>query len=116
MQQPIFDFVRGYCEFECNLCTQICPTGALTPLDLLVKKRSRIGIAHFFKRHCVVYSEGNECGACIEHCPTIAVTGKPFGPINPTSCCLRSTRICVSDVAFVSMHARSVLAQFAWRV
>lgn len=82
-QQPVFDFSRAYCEYECNRCTQLCPTGALTPLDLAVKKTTRIGLAHFFKGHCVVHTEGNECGACIEHCPTMAVTGIAYRSDRP---------------------------------
>lgn len=79
IQQPLFDFEQGACDYGCNRCTQVCPTGALRPLDLATKRATRIGVAHFFKQHCVVCSDGEACQACIEHCPTRAVTGTAFG-------------------------------------
>jgi ferredoxin len=83
IQQPVFDFRRGFCDFTCTTCTTICPTGALQPLDLARKRRTRIGVARFFSEHCVVKSKGNECGACLEHCPTMAVVAKPFRADRP---------------------------------
>src|SRR3954467_11738037 len=33
------------CESSCNACGQVCPTGAIQPLPLEVKKKTRIALA-----------------------------------------------------------------------
>ncbi len=60
----------GYCEFNCTLCTEVCPTGAIERLDLETKQKTVIGLAHFDKEICLPYSKGVECMVCEEHCPT----------------------------------------------
>jgi formate hydrogenlyase subunit 6/NADH:ubiquinone oxidoreductase subunit I len=73
MMQPKMDYRHGYCAYECNLCGRICPTGAITPLAIEEKKLTQIGKAQFNKDRCVVYTKNQECGACVEVCPTHAV-------------------------------------------
>lgn len=70
---PFMDFNRGSCEYECRLCTQLCPSGAIRPLELDVKKRVKIGEARFIRRLCVVETEQTSCGACGEICPSGAI-------------------------------------------
>ena len=70
------DFDAGMCEFYCNRCVEVCPTGALLPLDLAAKQRTRLGIAAIDLGICVAGVEGYECGACAEHCPTGALRMK----------------------------------------
>ena len=60
----------GYCEFNCTLCGQVCPTGAIEVLDLAAKHRFKIGHAWFDKNRCLPYARGIECIVCEEHCPT----------------------------------------------
>ena len=67
------DFDKGMCEFSCANCSNICPTGALKPLNLAVKRRTAIGRARFFPTRCVAIQDGTDCGACAEHCPTGAL-------------------------------------------
>ena len=67
---PIAEMRTGYCEFECNLCGQVCPTGAILPLPLNVKQKTPMGVAHFDKNLCIPYSRNEECLVCEEHCPT----------------------------------------------
>ena len=76
--QPLMDFDRAFCAYDCNVCGEVCPTGALTPLPLEQKHITRAGMVHFFKCRCVVHVEGTSCGACAEHCPTQAVHMVPF--------------------------------------
>jgi polyferredoxin len=76
--QPLMDFDRAFCAYDCNICGQVCPTGALTPLPLERKQITRAGMVHFFKGRCVVHTEGTSCGACAEHCPTQAVHMVPY--------------------------------------
>ena len=35
----------GYCEYNCVMCTQVCPTQAIHPLDEATKKKTVIGLA-----------------------------------------------------------------------
>ena len=60
----------GYCEYNCTLCGQVCPTGALQRLSLAEKKKVIIGIAVFDKDRCLPFAKGVECLVCEEHCPT----------------------------------------------
>lgn len=59
----------GYCEFNCNLCGQVCPTGAIPNLPLEQKKKSIIGLAAIDKNHCLPYAKKINCIVCEEHCP-----------------------------------------------
>jgi Pyruvate/2-oxoacid:ferredoxin oxidoreductase delta subunit len=59
----------GYCEYNCNLCGQVCPTGAIPNLPLERKKKSIIGIAVFDKNRCLPFAKKVNCIVCEEHCP-----------------------------------------------
>lgn len=71
--QPRLDFDAGMCEYECTVCSNICPNGALIPLNEAGKKRLQIGVAKYSRELCVVVTDRTHCGACAEHCPTGAV-------------------------------------------
>ncbi len=60
----------GYCEYNCTLCGQVCPTGAIQRLDKAKKQSFVIGRAHFDKNRCLPYAAGVPCIVCEEHCPT----------------------------------------------
>lgn len=60
----------GYCEFNCTLCGQVCPTGAIGLLNLAEKQKAVIGIAVFDTDRCLPFARGEECLVCEEHCPT----------------------------------------------
>ncbi len=60
----------GYCEFNCTLCGQVCPTGAIPQLKLQAKQKAVIGIAVFDVNRCLPYANGIPCMVCEEHCPT----------------------------------------------
>jgi len=66
-------YEMAYCNYECTICTEICPTGAIHKLAKEEKKVTQVGIAHFNKDRCIVATEQTSCGACSEHCPTQAV-------------------------------------------
>ncbi len=59
----------GYCEYSCNLCGQVCPTGAIPNLPLEDKKKVVIGLAVFDRDHCLPYARKMNCMVCEEHCP-----------------------------------------------
>ena len=60
----------GYCEYNCTLCGQVCPTGALAELTLAQKHVTKIGNVFFDKNRCLPYAKGIPCIVCEEHCPT----------------------------------------------
>jgi MauM/NapG family ferredoxin protein len=60
----------GYCEFNCTLCGQVCPTGAISVLTKAEKHRVKIGNAWFDRNRCLPYAKGIPCIVCEEHCPT----------------------------------------------
>jgi len=76
--QPHLDFTAGYCSYECNRCGQVCPTGALRPLELAAKQTVQLGVAQFIRENCIVYTDHTACGACDEYCPTKAVHMVPY--------------------------------------
>ncbi|MBT0666242.1 4Fe-4S binding protein [Geobacter pelophilus] len=59
----------GYCEYNCTLCGQVCPTGAIPNLPKEQKKREVIGKAVFDKNHCLPFARHTSCIVCEEHCP-----------------------------------------------
>ncbi|MFA7289361.1 MAG: 4Fe-4S dicluster domain-containing protein [Melioribacteraceae bacterium] len=76
--QPKMDYHKGFCNFECKICSDICPTDAIIKISSLdEKKLVQIGKAHFIRENCVVITQGTDCGACNEHCPTKAVKMVP---------------------------------------
>jgi MauM/NapG family ferredoxin protein len=67
---PILVPRLGYCEFNCNLCSQVCPTGAIRPVTVEEKQKIHIGLAFVDKNRCLPYAFGRQCIVCEEHCPT----------------------------------------------
>lgn len=61
------DFSSGKCEYNCNLCGQICPTGAIKKINLKEKQHCQIGIAYLNSQKCI------HCGRCTVECPTKAI-------------------------------------------
>lgn len=67
---PAAKMREGYCEYNCNLCGQVCPTEAILPLSLEEKKKTAMGLAYFDKNLCIPYAQNSDCIVCEEHCPT----------------------------------------------
>ncbi len=78
MLQPRLNNEAGYCNYDCNICSVVCPTGAILPIDSEKKKLTQIGVVKFIKENCIVYTQKTDCGACSEHCPTKAVHMIPY--------------------------------------
>ncbi|GAB4319626.1 MAG: 4Fe-4S binding protein [Bacteroidales bacterium] len=76
--QPFMDYQAHFCNYECIVCTQVCPTGAINLLTVDDKKLTQVGISKFIKENCIVYRDEKDCGACSEHCPTKAVNMVPY--------------------------------------
>jgi formate hydrogenlyase subunit 6/NADH:ubiquinone oxidoreductase subunit I len=71
--RPVLDPYQGFCQYDCTLCTEICPTGALVALSKEEKHQARVGLVFFEREECVVVRNRTSCGACAELCPTGAV-------------------------------------------
>jgi ferredoxin len=78
IMQPRMNFNAGHCNYDCTICTEICPSGAILPLPAEKKKLTQLGVAKFIRENCVVYTDNTNCGACSEHCPTKAVNMVPY--------------------------------------
>jgi Pyruvate/2-oxoacid:ferredoxin oxidoreductase delta subunit len=66
-------YEMAFCNYGCTVCSKICPNGAIEKLSSEEKKVTQVGIAHFNKNRCIVFTENTSCGACSEHCPVQAV-------------------------------------------
>ncbi len=68
------DLSRGACRYDCNRCSTVCPTGALLPLPLRTKQRTRIAAVRFDADGCIACGKHFRCGKCAAACPTGAIT------------------------------------------
>ncbi|MEG1615703.1 MAG: 4Fe-4S dicluster domain-containing protein [Bacteroidales bacterium] len=76
--EPTVSYKKGYCNYNCTICSDVCPTGALQKADIKEKRLIRIGVAQLRLDLCIVPTKKNDCGACAEHCPTQAVKMVPY--------------------------------------
>ncbi len=114
---PMLVMRRGYCEYNCTLCGQVCPTGAIEELTVERKQEIHIGTAFVDPERCLPIALGTECVVCEEHCPTPTkaiqlVEVESLGPdgtpqrarrpvVNPdvcTGCGICETRCPVTDI------------------
>ncbi|MCX7983640.1 MAG: 4Fe-4S dicluster domain-containing protein [Bacteroidetes bacterium] len=79
--QPRLDYSVSYCNYDCTICSHVCPTGAISPLSVEQKRVTQIGVAEFIADDCIVKVKQKDCGACSEHCPTKAVRMVPYGEL-----------------------------------
>jgi len=92
IMQPVMDFEHGFCNYDCTVCSEVCPTDALFKLTIEEKHTLQMGRVVFIKNNCVVFTDETSCGACSEHCPTQAVEMVPYKDnltipsINPDIC------------------------------
>ena len=82
---PEMSYERGYCRPECTRCSEVCPAGAIKPVDKPEKSSIQIGHAVWIKKNCVVLTDEVECGNCARHCPSGAIEMVPLDPDNEES-------------------------------
>ena len=56
------------CESSCNACGQVCPTGAIQPLPLEVKKKTRMALAEVNLSTCLPHAGKEACQLCVDDC------------------------------------------------
>jgi MauM/NapG family ferredoxin protein len=73
---PVMHYRLGYCEYNCTLCSEVCPTGALRAISLEEKlgqpphdKPVRLGTAFLHRHRCLPWSMNTPCIVCEEVCP-----------------------------------------------
>lgn len=96
--QPEMSYEQGYCRPECTKCSEVCPVGAIEPIDLADKSSTQIGHAVWVEKNCLIATTDNrECGNCAEHCPVNAIAmikpaderyGKRAIPVVDTQRCI----------------------------
>jgi MauM/NapG family ferredoxin protein len=59
----------GYCDYGCNACGLVCPSGAIPPLALAEKQESVIGMAVVDQNRCLPWAYETPCIVCEEMCP-----------------------------------------------
>ena len=85
MMQPEVSYERGYCRPECTKCSEVCPAGAIRPIDKAEKSSIQIGHAVWVEKNCVVNTDHVSCGNCARHCPTGAIQMVPKDANDPKS-------------------------------
>jgi ferredoxin len=75
--KPTLSFEKSFCQYDCVVCGQTCPFGAIMPISVEEKHKIQTGIARYTRERCVIIKKGKRCGACAEHCPTAALEMKP---------------------------------------
>ncbi|HMK92173.1 MAG TPA: 4Fe-4S dicluster domain-containing protein, partial [Thermoleophilia bacterium] len=87
---PVMDFAVGFCQLNCTLCSEVCPTGAIQKISLaeklgLEKHKDkgpiRVGTAFFDQGRCLPWAMQTPCVVCQEVCP---VTPKAIGTYDET--------------------------------
>jgi len=56
------------CSPTCNNCGQVCPTGAIRPLQMPEKRTTRMGLAIIDKESCLPYTGAAACQMCLDEC------------------------------------------------
>jgi len=75
--QPVMDYSKSYCLYDCVECSDVCPTGAILPILPDEKKRVQIGKVSLIKENCYGWVDLVSCNICDEYCPTKAVKSRP---------------------------------------
>ena len=71
--QPQMGYENGWCRPECTVCSEVCPTGAIGPIQKDEKLTVSIGKARVNLELCFAATDKEDCGNCERHCPTGAI-------------------------------------------
>jgi ferredoxin len=76
---PVMNMRMGFCDLNCTLCGQACPTGAIQSITIEEKLGLganaehgpvRLGTAFFDRGRCLPWAMETSCVVCEEVCPT----------------------------------------------
>jgi NAD-dependent dihydropyrimidine dehydrogenase PreA subunit len=68
---PVVVPSKAGCHQDCNFCTQVCPTGAIQPLRIEVKRKTHMGRAEINPDICLPFGASGgreECNLCYDEC------------------------------------------------
>jgi polyferredoxin len=67
---PIAKPEHAGCHQDCNFCTDVCPTGAIQPLPIEVKRANHMGLAKVNEKTCLPFREDGreDCDLCFQEC------------------------------------------------
>lgn len=101
------DYSGGFCEFDCNKCAQVCPTGAIKRIGLEEKQKTRIASAVVKKDAC------KGCKVCVNACLLKAIAtveGKSFVDVEKCIGCGICKKKCANNaIAIYSVKEQKVL-------
>lgn len=69
---PIVQIDGKFCDYDCNSCTQVCPSEAIPHLTLEEKRLAPIGIVVIDEEDCI------ECMICEDACPASAIEREEY--------------------------------------
>ena len=101
-------YQKSFCDYNCNKCSEVCPSGAIRSIALPEKQKTQIGLAAVNEDSCI------QCGLCVMECPRSAIT-KPqgeFPQINPGECigCGACQAVCpVSAIKVGTVNRQKIL-------
>jgi ferredoxin len=103
---PTHKFDRAGCDADCNLCGQVCPTGAIRKLPLEEKQAARVGLAAVDQARCLPAAGKAHCTLCQETCAAAGHNAIEFVLANPE---LDEMGIPVEDTGMLAPSVRSEL-------
>ena len=82
---PYLKMQLGYCEYNCTLCGQVCPSGAIPELSLEEKHETVLGTAFIDRNRCIPWAQNRTCAVCEENCPIPdkAIVLRPENVVDP---------------------------------
>jgi ferredoxin len=83
--QPTVSYEKGFCQPDCDKCSNLCPAGAIQPIKAETKFKVHIGHAVWQGFNCLVLNKNQACGICWQNCPYGAITMMPLDETNPDS-------------------------------
>jgi len=73
MFSPAIVPARKYCDPQCRVCGNVCPTGAILRMPPKQRIWAKTGTAVIYRRKCIAWEDGKSCMVCDEVCPYNAV-------------------------------------------
>lgn len=77
IMQPVISYEESFCKFDCTICADVCPNGAIKSISVQRKQATQIGHAIYVPENCIVNARHIKCGACARKCPVNAITMVP---------------------------------------
>ncbi len=65
---PVVVPTHAGCHQDCNFCTLVCPTRAIRPLPIEVKRKTRMGLAVIKPELCLPHRGERDCQLCCDEC------------------------------------------------